>query len=1202
MNELKPLADRFEQAALVFETTTSSQERRNAEQFLLAFQDSPSPYQVCFCILTTSKLETAKMQAATVFISAVAREWPSFPPGRGVELRNMILHCLTTTALSEMVKRQWFHVAALLFKRAWLTDERTAEYFLTQFGQIMDAPNRALMADGLVFADQVTGQLQSRRATALGLSWEYHVKCHREFETKTLGPMFTRLGNVLREFVDDGGTAKLEVIVSQPLVLKNTLTLIAKILEWEFRSDFATDGKLALRSLSDNPLLDHLETPSIVTPGSAWTPVLVDSPLLELLFGLEAALSSQDAHLTTLHTVHMGAYSARQVSPLSVNLLRDTLLAAASASRKALLHLFSLKGAVFTAEPKRLEFFARAMRGLSLAVARAAQFPALGEAALAAGLGEQLLDVAQMAQRLLGSLHADGLLAIEAYACSLSSSFLSHVCALSVNSLADGYTNSVDTCLSEAFDVLVEAWGALVTDCDLLAPHKRLPATQLLARCCPALFAAYTERRLHFATLEVLSGEERQEQFDEAYLFDQLQGIALLARVDCTAALGLLSAQTGERLVVLERPGSAEARTVAQEHLFWLLHLLANVLCDPPAGSTPTIPTVVMACSAAASSHQADPVLLASRVLFQAAQIHLTALESFTSRTGFVGAKPAVLSPLLFKVLANVLARWAATFLCPVEALHASISPHIWASFGEDTDGARTHLEFLLRFAGVTLGAWPEEEDVGEAACALLHTLVQSRKICPHLADLQSWQMLLSSFEGNVFAALPRSSLAGLAQALTLVIGESKSANSTAKQQLFARVGGKLQSALELALRQPCFRSPQAPDATSLETILGALHGLLGVARAGQRKTYQIVFPFCAPLLPTLTNLLPLCGGRDDESCVDVVRVVVQIFSALAEYHLTFLPATVAAGFMQASLAFVQLYTVVNATRLTSFRADSGIILKRSKTGSKGSGDGKVDKDEGQYEDLNALLGLLSHITDKDMFDLSEDSQESKAPVMQTATECVLVALRSLCPVLSARVLLFPELAVAYLDLMATILQTHPEHVAGLPANCLEAVLTTVVAAVRQPYTGELGLRILKVVANHHLGVWNAPASKRNTLSPQELQELERLHQFLNQCLEQLMMVLLLEPLSASLIEPLADALFPLILACYPCFESLVKSYIGNQPAEEIRNRLTRAFNLLISENGLTRENTRPNRANFRKNVTHFLQEVRSFMTRTRDT
>ena len=227
------VAQNIEQAILVFENTFDQQERQQAEQFLLSFRESKSPYTVCCHLLTHSQHDSVKMQAASICLSSITREWPSFAPGQGLELRNAILTLLTQNLQSDVVSRQWMHVVAVLFKRAWLGEEGIQHIFITQLDQLIESSNRSLASQGVLFAEAVVGQCQSRRATALGLSWEYHVRCHRDFERKVLGHVFMLLSRLLNDFMSNGEQLS-PLLLAKPLLLRHTLTVVSNIMTWEF--------------------------------------------------------------------------------------------------------------------------------------------------------------------------------------------------------------------------------------------------------------------------------------------------------------------------------------------------------------------------------------------------------------------------------------------------------------------------------------------------------------------------------------------------------------------------------------------------------------------------------------------------------------------------------------------------------------------------------------------------------------------------------------------------------------------------------------------------------------------------------------------------------------------------------------------------------------------------------------------------------
>ena len=72
-----------------------------------------------------------------------------------------------------------------------------------------------------------------------------------------------------------------------------------------------------------------------------------------------------------------------------------------------------------------------------------------------------------------------------------------------------------------------------------------------------------------YVTCQVQEGEEREEQFEEGYMYDQLMAVAQVARVDVCASLQLLVGLISDRRARLTQNtlNDPVQLAMAQEHL-----------------------------------------------------------------------------------------------------------------------------------------------------------------------------------------------------------------------------------------------------------------------------------------------------------------------------------------------------------------------------------------------------------------------------------------------------------------------------------------------------------------------------------------------------------------------------------------------------------------------------------------------------------
>lgn len=112
-------------------------------------------------------------------------------------------------------------------------------------------------------------EFNARTSTGLGVSWDYHTRCHRSFETEVLPTIFIRL---VQLFTQNSSENLLEI-----------LECIKQILSWEFDENLSAN-KMALSLLNN-----QFEPSPYIFPGPSWRDTLIFSDFTTILFSLNTS-------------------------------------------------------------------------------------------------------------------------------------------------------------------------------------------------------------------------------------------------------------------------------------------------------------------------------------------------------------------------------------------------------------------------------------------------------------------------------------------------------------------------------------------------------------------------------------------------------------------------------------------------------------------------------------------------------------------------------------------------------------------------------------------------------------------------------------------------------------------------------------------------------------------------------------------------
>lgn len=254
-----------ERACLALQSTQEKQVRDQAEQFLVSFRSSSSPYSIAKHVLDKSMDSSAQFHAVAAYREGLLREWGLLDP-RQIEGLRMELFTFATnrgSSLAPFVANQLLQCICVIFKRDFLRNPQLlASTLLAQLSQLMASsqPSQRVLAVSLCAA--LINEFSSSHSSSIGVNIQFHDNCHEQFEKLCLPSLTSLLLSTLQS----------QVSSKEDKFLASLSQALQAVLNWDFTEDKPHSwtkedtGKLSpppdssWQSVFFGPLLDMLAT------------------------------------------------------------------------------------------------------------------------------------------------------------------------------------------------------------------------------------------------------------------------------------------------------------------------------------------------------------------------------------------------------------------------------------------------------------------------------------------------------------------------------------------------------------------------------------------------------------------------------------------------------------------------------------------------------------------------------------------------------------------------------------------------------------------------------------------------------------------------------------------------------------------------------------------------------------------------------
>ncbi|KAG1679648.1 hypothetical protein FOA52_006165 [Chlamydomonas sp. UWO 241] len=1211
---------------------------RQAEQVLLQFRQSARPLPACRHVLDHSGCLEARFHAACTLREALIREWAVLSADEVLALRSYLLHYAVVRCASlpdpaaaggpaaNALRSTLLAALAVLVKRSWLDADCNpdatsgAAFFAEMQSVVGDGSSSsgdgsypaaahtaaAVQRAGIELLEALVTEFGVVTASPLGLPWDYHVRACRDMEERYLQGFFHHAVSLGRASATSGSALR----GSDAGVCAACLTLMASILGWSFQGSgggraFAPIVPAVQAAASKRGEL------AAVAPGQAWSTLLLAPEtaywIVELLVVLasqqglhphQAALSTKARALLVAFCALSGEVLPRRPRPnMRLEGAAAEEAAAATAARSGYLRQM-LRGVLLFSYP--------ADAALARARAGPGEEPLLDACrclvALSSNHGVRALNEASVGLLPGGGVGGEqqgqpGILMVQLEAVTVAL-----ILAGGVGPCDD------EPWLHECADMCVEAWASLLVPEPgaYLAMATGGPRTQApAAPQAASVFRVLVEACLRDAAA---GAHEDADDGDEAAAAaaaeDWMVRAAALARASPAQSLGMLvELLRGARGRLSECAAGGADPSEVLEQVVWLLRMAAHALADSGAGETPLMPLMLLD-EAEVHGPGAPAILALCEALLE---VPALALEP--------GAAP-VLSPRLMETCMWALSRWADTYLLPEEPLPGDLQQ----AYGAPTGRAGHLLDGIVRVALACLVNFPGEALLHGAVCGtLLPVLVRRKPLCRALVALSSWQELCHAFASRAPAlclSMGSKTQRSLAQCLCLasagVMGPR--AGQAYVTQLMAAT---VQQLGELGSR-PDLDSvvSLAPEATRVACLVEAVRGC---TRATLSATQPAVFALTSPLLTPLLRLQHAFRANPL-----VVTSLLKLAAEIVENHISFLRPAESDAVMRWVLELLQQYSLDN--RFSNAQASAARVLQQ-------------EHHADQCRDLQALLKLLSHVTQRDIADadmwrhqshpgspgrtpgrspagtptgtsgggMHPDSPTRHSGGNAAATEAaveepqldasqvVLLGLHIILPLLSLELLKFPKLCHLYFSLLSYVLEVYSPQAAELPPAHFATMLSSLEFGLSHAdsQVAQASLEGLAGIARHQhkslalggpgFSAYAMPSGASATCH----------------LLELLLRRLLLEDMSLELVDLAADALLPLMAVEGGAFGSLCGQLAASQPDPASAAKVAAALSKLLPPGGMHHPGSnlsQQTKRAFRQNLTGVVSDVRGLV------
>lgn len=464
--------------------------------------------------------------------------------------------------------------------------------------------------------------------------------------------------------------------------------------------------------------------------------------------------------------------------------------------------------------------------------------------------------------------------------------------------------------IMDSADLLLETWASFSYETRASDPSIR----QVLEPLFEEVFMEYLHLSMKSMIAEqlppgaVIGGiaedlEEEDLGFDDDSAEESRRNsAAALARYKLQKSTGILIQcvqDLSEKVFFRHSSENSQKATLAmlaQEDLYFAVHLISAVLADSSDGEVPVVPEALRADLAANAS---EPGKCAGNALF-ATLIRVATAE--TRMLDTKGAHCAEASPRVGRAILDALNRVSRTYLVPSERPEEAFNVIGGSQFAVQARG------YSLKKALEAIRGRGFEPEMAEAAAVLLKSLSSDVKNYSDVQSSEVWQSLLSAGIES-YQTLAPTAVEDIASSLASVLGDSA-------------VSEQLVIPASRALVRLVTNQKQLPD--SAERCIALINLLKGVARC------QNVGPICfRDLVASLSGFdgsVTHCTAAFQPDRYDVARTAIRLAVDMVSGRLSLLSNEDAHKLLTNVMNLVHLHSVSIAQHTSSIPLDECVM------------------------------------------------------------------------------------------------------------------------------------------------------------------------------------------------------------------------------------------------------------------------------------
>ncbi|KAJ0397159.1 hypothetical protein P43SY_006014 [Pythium insidiosum] len=956
-------------------------------------------------------------------------------------------------------------------------------------------------------------------------------------------------------------------------LLETAFMLVVEMLNWDFADAM---GNLAWSISSD--LLPEEDSRPTISPDDSWRDVLVRPELIHSAFNTYAFFRSLETKNEQL--LHL--------------------------ARQFLIQLASLRGPIFQNRKENVQFLSEIFRGTTGLIHQpfldlvSPQDHAAVELAT-----REMIDMCQLLFRLIKNLGIQELLEhgpdrllltlleeLSSLSCKLLRSALDTIRAHRQANTADAVE---DLWQLEGLDILLDSWVTLVSDpaldaapsSDQLSPTLHAVSAALSQFSAPVV-ELYLEMQLELCAVNALADQDEDEDVEDnsaAGSHEQIELAAALARMNAASSSSLLwkllqsvLAEIQQNLAVHQ---GHDNLTPVLSQLYEKLHFLVDFsglfLADEFTGERPCIPPRIHATLLAGASDSADVINLLLFIMSQLLEFEATRVAQ--------NPHSQRLSPFVSEQLIRTITRLCATYLTPDAMTHAiDVAPALLQVFGNHAGGRASELvNFLVQQCTVYLIHWPTQPVVMQNLMEFLLVLSRTRAI-NYVLGSAFWQSLVQANAsagtclvraGNgdplllATARIPSSLRGQLTESLCRA--GMTSDDEALRLAHFDAIVSPLASRLQRVISTPNFQSSDSVnDVRVQEEVKLIIEMYSGVARSAEVRSHAMISSTALPVLPVMVKLFDLFHGD-----AQIVYLVLRFFCVFVEAQICYVTPKDA----------LHVYTSCHELIRTYCRHHLG----RKTT---------LNDEEDSYNDVLALLQLLSHLVNKEIIDFSDHSAEQTDVDNATVVvaDVVFAGLSQVIPLMTEELLQYPSLSKQYFTLISFMIDVHADKLSSLDDRLFSMLLQSLLVGIRHVDVdvARNSFQAIGELAGFHL---KARQTGEGGLERHRVAHPEVFVHFIRVILR----MALFEDFNPVILDVCAGALYPLILIEQERYYGVVEEIQNEQTDPIVRERLLVAFRALMSflqpeDIAMGTACTRKYRNLFKSNLFQFVATVRGFV------